>query len=504
MQHPQAHGAALGDVALLVGHQRDDVVLAVRGELAGVRIGIAQHIAGKLHDHDLHAQADAEVGHMILAGVLCGLDHSLNAAVTEAAGHDDAVHIGEGFLTGGLVGQILALDPADLHLAVVLKTGVVEALHDGEVGVVQLDVFAYQRDGAGLAAGGDAGDHLLPLGQVGRGDVQLQLLDHHIVQTVGVEHQRALVEAGHGQVLDDALRLHVAEGADLAADVAAHAAVGTQDDDVGVDAHALQLLDGVLCRLRFVLVRAGDVGHQHDVDVAAVVAALLQAHLTDGLQEGLALDVAGGAADLGDDHIGLGGGGQVVDVALDLVGDVGDDLDGLAQVCALALLVQHVPVDLAGGQVGVFVQVLVDEALVVAQVEVRLGAVVGHKDLAVLQRAHGAGVHVHIGVELLAGDLQAAALEQTAQRSGRDAFAQTGDDAAGDEDEFCHKNGPPLFFHDNDRIFLPMETPSDTACAVPAPSVREPYLHYGQAEAPSQRGLSAKQTVGSSFSDIKL
>ena len=47
----------------------------------------------------------------------------------------------------------------------------------------------------------------------------------------------------------------------------------------------------MLCRLRFVLVRAGDVGHQHDVDVAAVVAALLQAHLTDGLQEGLATDL---------------------------------------------------------------------------------------------------------------------------------------------------------------------------------------------------------------------
>ncbi len=91
----------------------------------------------------------------------------------------------------------------------------------------------------------------------------------------------------------------------------------------GADAHALQLLDGMLCGLGLVLIGAGDVRHQHHMDEAAVLLALLEAHLTDGLEERLALDVAGGAADLGNDHIGLGGRGQIVDIALDLVGDVG-------------------------------------------------------------------------------------------------------------------------------------------------------------------------------------
>ena len=261
-----------------------------------------------------------------------------------------------------------------------------------------------------------------------------------------MEHQRALVQAGHGQVLNDALRLDITEGADLAADIAAHAAVSTQDDDIGVHAHALQLLDGMLGRLGLVLVGAGNIGHQHNMDVAAVVAALLQAHLTDGLQERLALNIAGGAADLGNDHIGIGRGCHVVDVILDLVGDVGDDLDGLTQISALALLVQYVPVHLAGGQVGVLVQIFVDEALVVAQIKVGLGAVIGHEYLTVLQGAHGAGVHVHIRVQLLAGDLQSAALEQAAQRSRRDALAQTGDNAAGHKDEFCHLFSPPLIY----------------------------------------------------------
>ena len=64
------------------------------------------------------------------------------------------------------------------------------------------------------------------------------------------------------------------------------------------------------------------------------------------------------------------------------------------------------------------------EALVVAEVEVGFGAVVGHEDLAVLERAHGARVDVQIRVELLAGDFQPAAFQQTSDRRGGDAFSK--------------------------------------------------------------------------------
>ena len=80
----QTHGAAFRNVALLVGHQRDHIVLAVRGEFAGIRVLVAQNAPGKFHHHDLHAKADAEVGNMVLAGILCSLDHALNAAVAES------------------------------------------------------------------------------------------------------------------------------------------------------------------------------------------------------------------------------------------------------------------------------------------------------------------------------------------------------------------------------------------------------------------------------------
>ena len=127
--------------------------------------------------------------------------------------------------------------------------------------------------------------------------------------------------------------------------------------------------------------------------------------------------------------------GDQLDALLDLVGDVRDDLDGAAEVVAAALLADDRVVDRARGDVGAARGVRVREALVVAEVEVGLRPVLGHEDLAVLERRHRARVDVDVRVELLERDLEAARDEQAADRGGGDALAERGDDAAGDEDE---------------------------------------------------------------------
>ena len=71
-----------------------------------------------------------------------------------------------------------------------------------------------------------------------------------------------------------------------------------------------------------------------------------------------------------------------------------------------------------------------------AQIQVGLRAVVGDEDFAVLIGAHGAGIHVQIGIQLLVGDLQAPLLQKAAQGRGGDALAQAGNHAAGDENIF--------------------------------------------------------------------
>ncbi|MDT4833926.1 hypothetical protein FQZ97_675510 [compost metagenome] len=148
--------------------------------------------------------------------------------------------------------------------------------------------------------------------------------------------------------------------------------------------------------------------HEH-----GALGADFHAQLADSLEERLRLDVADRAADLHHGHVGTGG--ALDDAALDLVGDVRNDLDGGAQVVTTALLAQHVGVDTAGGEVVVLGHGGADEPLVVAQVEVGLGAVLGDEHLAVLERAHGARVDVDVGVELEHRDLQAPRLQDGRQ-----------------------------------------------------------------------------------------
>ena len=64
------------------------------------------------------------------------------------------------------------------------------------------------------------------------------------------------------------------------------------------------------------------------------------------------------------------------------------------------------------------------EALIVSQVEVGLSAVIGYEYLAVLERAHRARIDVQVRIEFLQRDAQAAAFEQTADRSRGDPLPQ--------------------------------------------------------------------------------
>ena len=214
--------------------------------------------------------------------------------------------------------------------------------------------------------------------------------------------------------------------------------VRAQDDHVRLDADPAQLLDRVLGRLRLELAGGGQGRQQRHVDVQDVVAPHVLAHLADRLEERQALDVADRAADLDDHDVRVPGTRDAGDPLLDLVGDVRDDLDRPAEIVAAALLRDDGLVDAAGRDVGALGQVLVDEALVVAEVKVRLGAVVRDEDLAVLVRRHRPRIHVDVRVELEDRDLEAPRLEQAADAGGGDALAEGGGDSSGHKDILRH------------------------------------------------------------------
>src|SRR5690606_27381417 len=207
-----------------------------------------------------------------------------------------------------------------------------------------------------------------------------------------------------------------------------------EDQRVGLDAHAPQGGHRVLRGLRLELLAGAQERHERHVEAERVLAPGVEAELPDRLEERQRLDVAHGAADLDQDDLGVGGLAGGADALLDLVGDVGDDLDRVREVRAAALLLDDAQVDLARRDVVRAAQVDVEEALVGADVEVGLGAVVRDEDLAVLVRAHRAGVDVDVRVDLDGRDRVPPRPQEGPDARGGDALTEARDHPPGDED----------------------------------------------------------------------
>ena len=282
-----------------------------------------------------------------------------------------------------------------------------------------------------LDAPHDPGPDVLGIGR----RLQAEQLDHQVVQPLLLQHERQLVDRGLDvALLDHRLHRHVAEQAELVAQLGHERMVAAAHEDVRLDADLAQLGDALLRGLGLQFAGGAQVGHERHVDEHHLVRADLEGELAHGLEERQPLDVARRAADLGDEHVDAVAG--LLDALLDLVGDVRDHLHGLAEVVAAALLLDHRLVDLARGEVVEPRQPARGEPLVVAEVEIGLRAVVEHVDLAVLERAHRARIDVEVGIELLDAHPQPAHLEQRAQRRRRQPLAQRGNHAARDKNVF--------------------------------------------------------------------
>ena len=333
-----------------------------------------------------------------------------------------------------------------------------QGLRHGDVGVRQLDILADDGDLDALLRVVDLIDHLLPIAHVSRTVVHVELLERDLVETFLLHHQRDFVDCRRCAVLDDSFRLHVAEHGNLVLHLLGDRLLRAADEDVRLDADGAQLLDAVLRRLRLELASCRDVRQERDMDVERIVRADFLLDLADGLEERLALDIADRTADLRDDDISAVCLRHVVDLLLDLVRDVRDDLHGMTLILTVTLLVQNGPVHLTGGDIAPVIQGLVDEALVVTEVEVGLRTIIRDKDLAVLVRTHRARIDVDIRIEFLDRDLDSPALEETAERCGRDALAQGRNNATGNENILCHGTASCLFFETHVDYSTPNRT----------------------------------------------
>ena len=198
---------------------------------------------------------------------------------------------------------------------------------------------------------------------------------------------------------------YVTEQSNLVLDGLIQRMLTSADDDIRLDAHALQILNTGLGRFGLQFLRSTQIRNQRYMDQNGIIMAHLMLELTNGFQERLAFDVTYGTADLNDGDTGLVIRKIAVETALDLVGDMRDDLYGTSAIVAAALLLQYGPVYLTGGNVGIFIQILIDETLIMSQIQIGLRTIFCDEYLAMLDRVHGAGINIDIRIEFLHGYL---------------------------------------------------------------------------------------------------
>ena len=171
-----------------------------------------------------------------------------------------------------------------------------------------------------------------------------------------------------------------------------------------------------------------------------VVVADFQRKFADGFEERQAFDVAGRAADFGDDDIGLGFFGEQVDAIFDFICDVRNHLHRIAEINAFAFVIQNFLIDLAAREIVHPRELRAGETLVMAEIQIRFRAVIEHINFAVLIRRHRARINVKIRVKFLQRDLQAAIFEQRAERGRSQTFAERTHHTASYEYKFHFKN----------------------------------------------------------------
>ena len=114
-------------------------------ELGRVGFGESANVARVFDHHGLHAEADAEVGHLFHARVLDRVDHAFDAAPAESAGHENPVEVFQ-FAFEAALFETLGLDPVNVDFDVVGDAAMQERFLQALVGILILDVLADQRD----------------------------------------------------------------------------------------------------------------------------------------------------------------------------------------------------------------------------------------------------------------------------------------------------------------------------------------------------------------------
>src|SRR5262249_21087708 len=154
--------------------------------------------------------------------------------------------------------------------------------------------------------------------------------DNDLVQLVFAQAHRHFVNTQFlVAFLDHGFDFDIAKLCDFLAFLIGQFAFGAANEDVRLNTDLAKLPDAVLGGLGLQLACGLQIRDERQVDVKAIGFADIQGKLPNGLKVGHAFDVADGAPDFSNDDVHVVG-SEFVNRGLDLVGDVWNDLDGLA------------------------------------------------------------------------------------------------------------------------------------------------------------------------------
>ena len=164
-------------------------------------------------------------------------------------------------------------------------TGVSERLHHGEIRVRELGVFPNDGDLHRRLLCDDLCNKLLPLRKLRRGGRDAEFANEQVAKAELLELQRHFVDGARSGGGDDRLHWNVGEEGNLLAHIIWDRMIGAEDDHVGLNTAAPQLLHRVLRWLRLQFARCGEFWKEGDVDVERVAATNILLQLANRLNE---------------------------------------------------------------------------------------------------------------------------------------------------------------------------------------------------------------------------
>ena len=348
-------------------------------------------------------------------------DFAFGAAFTKTARYEDRVIALKVRRSVGFV-EHLGVDPLNIDLHTVGHAAVDQGLFDRLIGVFQLGVFANDGNVHLTVGVVNAVFDVEPTAKAWfRGWRNAERIQNRLIQTFVVIGQRCLIDRFQIVCCNHSLFADVTEQRDFFAFTFGDWLFRTAHQNIRRQTDRLKFLNRVLSRFCFQFTRSRQIRQQCQVHQNAFAAWFFVNELTNGFEKRQTLDVANGAADFAQHKVDF-----VIadaDEVLDFVGDVGNDLNRLAQIVAAAFFFQNVGIDATGrdrvggtgGNAG--------EPFVVPQIEVGFRTVIGHEHFAMFERRHRAGINVQIGIEFSEANRIPARLQQCTQRRRRKALA---------------------------------------------------------------------------------